>query len=304
MKPQNSENKSSHKRLPPWLKRKLATAGESQAVQKLLTDLKLATVCRGAKCPNRGECYAKGTATFLIMGDTCTRNCRFCAIPTKTPDSLREDEPQAVAQASKQMGLKYVVVTSVTRDDLPDGGSDHFARTIRAIKSELPAARVEVLVPDFQGDESAVDTVLDAHPDVFNHNLETVAPLYDKVRPQAIYQRSLDVLKYAKARSIELGKEVFTKSGLMVGVGETDDQVVAAMQDLRDHDCDILTIGQYLAPSNSHLTVERYVEPEVFAHWEKVGREMGFRSVASGPFVRSPATTRNPSSKKNSRPTD
>lgn len=282
----SSSNKS-HKRLPPWLKRKLATAGESQAVQKLLTDLNLATVCRGARCPNRGECYAKGTATFLIMGDTCTRNCRFCAIPTKVPDSLREDEPQAVAIAAKQMKLKYVVVTSVTRDDLPDGGAEHFARTIREIKSAVPHARVEVLVPDFQGDRNAIDTVLQARPDVFNHNLETVSHLYDKVRPQAIYQRSLDVLAYAKKRSIELGVEVFTKSGLMVGVGETDDQVLAAMQDLRDHDCDILTIGQYLAPSNAHLTVERYVEPEVFASWEVKGREMGFRSVASGPFVRS-----------------
>ena len=276
-----------HKRLPSWLKRKLATAGESQAVQKLLTDLKLSTVCRGAKCPNRGECYAKGTATFLIMGDTCTRNCRFCAIPTKLPGPLREDEPQAVATASKQMKLKYVVVTSVTRDDLPDGGAGHFAETIRAIKSQLPAARVEVLTPDFQGDQAAIDTVIEAKPDVFNHNLETAKALYSKVRPQAIYKRSLDFLSYIKMRATENNLPIYTKSGIMVGVGETDQQVVETMQDLCNAGCDILTIGQYLAPSNSHLPVERYVEPEVFESWEKLALEMGFKSAACGPFVRS-----------------
>ena len=283
----NTPENKSHRRLPSWLKRKLATAGESQAVQKLLSDLKLSTVCRGAKCPNRGECYARGTATFLIMGETCTRNCRFCAIPTKVPGPLRADEPQAVATASKQMKLKYVVVTSVTRDDLPDGGAAHFAKTIQAIKSELPNARVEVLVPDFQGSQESVDTVLAAAPDVFNHNLETVPGLYSKVRPQAIYQRSLDVLAYAKKRAAELGVQVYTKSGLMVGVGETDEQIIGTMQDLRDHGCDILTIGQYLAPSNSHLTVERFVTPETFDSWEKLALEIGFRSAACGPFVRS-----------------
>ncbi len=278
------------KRLPPWLKRRLPAGQDASAInsiQAMLDELKLATVCNGAHCPNRSECYACGTATFLILGDTCTRNCRFCAIPSKKPAPPRADEPQAVAEASARMNLKYVVITSVTRDDLPDGGADHFARTITAVQERLPEAKVEVLVPDFQGNTSAIDTVLAARPTVYNHNIETVARLYDSVRPQANYQQSLDVLAYAKKRATELALSTFTKSGLMVGIGETDDEVLQVMEDLLAAGCDILTIGQYLAPSDAHVPVDRFVEPEIFENWQAQAKAMGFKAAACGPFVRS-----------------
>ncbi|MCD4824653.1 MAG: lipoyl synthase [Phycisphaerae bacterium] len=283
-----NNNRKPGRRLPLWLKRRLPAGGESAAVVKLLHDLKLATVCEGAQCPNRGECYARGTATFLILGETCTRSCRFCAIPTTTtPDPPREDEPSAVAQASAAMGLKYVVITSVTRDDLPDGGAGHFARTIQAVRSRLPEAKIEVLVPDFQGNEAAIDIVLAAGPDVFNHNVETAERLYAAVRPQADYRQSMAVLAYAKRRAAETSAAVYTKSGMMVGLGETDDEVLGVMRDLRLANCDILTIGQYLAPSGSHLPVERFVPPEIFDAWEIRAKKMGFSAAACGPFVRS-----------------
>ncbi len=254
----------------------------------LLAELGLNTVCGGAHCPNQGECYAAGTATFMILGDVCTRHCRFCAVPgTDRPEPPDADEPDKVAQAARRMGLRYVVVTSVTRDDLPDGGADHFARTIRAIRRELPDARVEVLTPDFQGDEASLRTVLDARPDVFNHNVETVPRLYDTVRPQADYRQSLAVLRRAGQLAESGPARVFTKSGLMVGLGETDEEVRAVLADLRQAGCDIVTIGQYLAPSRDHLPVARFVEPAQFDAYRRQAMEMGFRAVAAGPFVRS-----------------
>jgi lipoic acid synthetase len=275
------------RRLPPWLKRRLPAAGRTGEVRQLLDGLHLATVCDGAHCPNRCECYARGTATFMILGETCTRNCRFCAVDSRDPGPPRAKEPDDVAEAADRMGLSYVVVTSVTRDDLPDGGASHFAETIRAIRRRLPQARVEVLTPDFQGDEAAIRTVLQAGPDVFNHNVETAPTLYETVRPQADYRQSLGVLAAAKRFAHELEKDVFTKSGLMVGLGETRDEITGVLQDLRAAGCDILTVGQYLAPSDAHVPVERFVPPEEFGEIEAEAREMGFRAVAAGPFVRS-----------------
>ena len=275
------------RRLPDWLKRRLPAAGRTDEIRQLLDGLHLATVCDGAHCPNRGECYARGTATFMILGETCTRNCRFCAVDSRDPGPPRADEPADVAEAAGRMGLSYVVVTSVTRDDLPDGGAGHFAATIQAIRRRLPDARVEVLTPDFQGDEAAIRTVLRAAPDVFNHNVETVPSLYGNVRPQADYRQSLDVLAAAGRIASELEKRIFTKSGLMVGLGETREEIRQVLGDLRAAECDILTVGQYLAPSEAHYPVERFVPPEEFAEIEAEALEMGFRAVAAGPFVRS-----------------
>ena len=287
----NQEPTTSHRKpphFPPWLKKRLPTGGEAVAVARMLTDLGLATVCSGAHCPNLPECYSRGTATFLILGESCTRSCRFCAIPKEPPGPLRDDEPEAVAEACARLRLNHVVVTSVTRDDLPDGGAGHFARTIRAVRGRVPAAVIEVLTPDFRGDVAALETVLAAGPDIFNHNVETVPRLYPAVRPEADYRRSLELLSHAgKWRVAVGGRRLYTKSGLMVGLGETAEEVVAAMRDLRAAACDILTIGQYLAPSAAHLAVERFVEPAEFAAWEAEGRSLGFAAVAAGPFVRS-----------------
>ena len=274
-------------RFPPWLRRRLPAAGRDGTVRRVLDDLGLTTVCSGARCPNQGECFARGTATFLILGETCTRSCRFCAIPSRPPDPPRDDEPAAVAEACDRMGLRYVVITSVTRDDLPDGGAEHFARTIRAVREKLPDAAIEVLTPDFRGAADAVRTVIDAGPDVFNHNIETVPRLYAEVRPQADYRQSLDVLALASRLASEAGRKIRTKSGLMVGLGETPDEVRQVLRDLRDVDCDILTIGQYLAPSTDHFPIDRFVHPEEFDAWKRDAEEMGFASVAAGPFVRS-----------------
>ncbi len=267
-------------RLPPWLKKRLPRGGRD--VRDLLSDLDLATVCAEAHCPNQGECYACGTATFLILGTVCTRNCGFCAVCSGHAGSLREDEPEAVATAAARMKLRHVVVTSVTRDDLPDGGAGHFARTIDAIRREVPDAAVEVLVPDFLGRWDDLDTVLAARPDVLNHNVETVPRLYAAVRPAADYRRSLDLL--ARAASAE---GVHTKSGLMLGLGETDEEIPGVLADLREAGCEILTLGQYLAPSPDHVPVDRFVRPEAFDAWGERARSMGFAAVASGPFVRS-----------------
>jgi lipoic acid synthetase len=278
-------------RFPQWLRKRIPTGEEAARVRGMLAELGLATVCSGAHCPNLPECYARGTATFLILGATCTRSCRFCAIEKAAPGPLRDDEPQAVAEACARLALKHVVITSVTRDDLADGGAGHFARTIRAVRERLPKTIIEVLTPDFQGRTDAVDAVLDARPDVFNHNVETVPRLYPTVRPEADYRRSLDVLAYAKRvgarHAVPLPQAIYTKSGLMVGLGETADEVRAALGDLRAAGCDILTIGQYLAPSAAHLAVARFVEPAAFAAWEAEARALGFAAVASGPFVRS-----------------
>jgi len=277
------EHGGTAKRLPAWLRRPIARGGEYQAVDALLGELQLSTVCREAKCPNRGECFASGTATFLIAGDACTRGCRFCAVETRTPAPLDPDEPSRVAQAVARLGLRHAVVTMVTRDDCPDGASGHVVATIEAIRAVSPDTAVEVLVSDFGGSGEAVDAVVDARPDVFNHNLETVPRLYASVRPGAAYERSLQVLARAKTRVPEMP----TKSGLMLGLGESHDEVLAVMRDLREVGCDLLTLGQYLRPSAAHLPVAEFVEPAEFAALAREGRRMGFSGVASAPFVRS-----------------
>jgi len=274
-------------RFPPWLKKRIPTAGQAAEVGRWIAQLHLATVCSSARCPNLPECFARGTATFLILGDSCTRSCRFCAVEKAPPGPLRDEEPEAVAEACVRLALRHVVITSVTRDDLPDGGADHFARTIRAVRRRLPKAVIEVLTPDFQGSTAAVETVLAARPDIFNHNVETVRRLYPAVRPEADYRRSLDVLAYAKRRAAEEALALHTKSGLMVGLGETADEVRECLADLCVARCDILTIGQYLAPTPEHVPVARFVDPGEFAAWEAEARAMGFRAVAAGPFVRS-----------------
>jgi lipoic acid synthetase len=269
-------------RHPRWLKRPLPRAGARQRVEELLRGSGLHTVCDEAACPNRGECYCRGTATFLILGDRCTRSCRFCNVahtPAAAPDP---DEPRRLAEAAEKMNLSHVVVTSVTRDDLPDGGAQHFARTIHMLRQRLPEATVEVLVPDFGGSPEAIDTVLHARPDVFNHNVETVARLYRRMRPEADFDRSLRVLERAAGHG-----RIVTKSGMMVGLGERDEEVVEVMRGLRRVRCRILTIGQYLQPARSSLPVHRYVTPERFDAFEREGRELGFSAVVAGPFVRS-----------------
>lgn len=269
--------------LPSWIKRRFPPQEEWESVQRLLRTLALHTVCESARCPNIGECFRRGTATFLILGNVCTRSCRFCAVAKGTPGPLDPEEPERVAEAAQRMNLKHVVVTSVTRDDLPDGGAGHFAATIGAIRRVLPQATVEVLVPDFQGKEEALDTVLAARPDVLNHNVETVPRLYPSVRPQAHYERSLWLLKRAK----EKAPGILTKSGLMVGLGETREEVEGVLRDLRGVQCDIVTIGQYLRPSVRHLPVAAYIPPEEFAYYREYALRLGFLGVASGPFVRS-----------------
>jgi len=270
-------------RLPAWLRRPIAHSGEYRAVEGLLEELHLSTVCREAKCPNRGECYASGTATFLIAGDVCTRGCRFCAVETRVPQPLDAGEPARVAEAVARLALRHAVVTMVTRDDLADGAAAHVAATIAAIREAAPGVAVEVLVSDFGGDETAIDTVADATPDVFNHNLETVPRLYAEVRPGASYGRSLRVLARVKERAPEMP----TKSGLMLGLGETHDEVVSVMRDLRAIGCDLLTLGQYLRPSVKHLPVAEFVTPEAFAALAREGYALGFSGVASAPLVRS-----------------
>jgi lipoyl synthase len=269
---------------PSWLKIKLPSASESARVKSLLRNAKLHTVCEEAACPNLPECFGKGTATFMILGDVCTRRCPFCEVAHGRPLPADVKEPINLAQTVKDMALKYVVVTSVDRDDLRDGGAQHFADCIRSIRDINPGIRVEVLVPDFRGRmEIAIKILAEEPPEVFNHNLETIPRLYKQARPGADYAWSLDLLKQYKAKR----PDIRTKSGLMVGLGETNDEIVEVMRDLRDHNCDMLTIGQYLAPSQHHLPVERYVTPDEFEWFRKIGLELGFSHVASGPFVRS-----------------
>ena len=270
-------------RLPAWLRRPIAHGGEYRAVDGLLAELGLSTVCREAKCPNRGECFSAGTATFLIAGDACTRGCRFCAVETRAPAPLDPGEPGRVAEAVARLGLRHAVVTMVTRDDLPDGAAAHVAATIEAIRIAAPDAAVEVLTSDFAGDRASLEVVCAARPDVFNHNVETVPRLYATVRPGADYERSLGVLDTVASR--EPG--IPTKSGLMLGLGETREEVLAVMADLRGVGCRLLTLGQYLRPSAAHLPVAEFVEPRAFAEFAREGRRMGFEGVASAPFVRS-----------------
>ena len=272
---------------PPWLRKRVPSSGEAKRVRALLAELGLETVCASAHCPNLPECFARGTATFMILGESCTRSCRFCAVPSEPPGPLRDEEPEAVAEAAARLGLKHVVVTSVTRDDLADGGAGHFARTIGALHHRLPKAVIEVLVPDFEGRPADVDTVCKAGPDIFNHNVETTPRLYESVRPQAAYRRSLDVLARARQFADGHDRPHATKSGLMVGLGETPDEVRAVLRDLRGVGCNMVTIGQYLAPSKSHVPVARFVEPAEFEAWEADARALGFQAVAAGPFVRS-----------------
>ncbi len=287
MAAESANNPSRPQRKPPWLRKRIRAGRNITDVQHLLTELELCTVCSSAMCPNISECFARRTATFMIMGDACTRDCRFCAVESAAPQPLRADEPHAVAEAAARLGLRHVVITSVTRDDLSDGGAGHFAATIAAVRKKMPDARIEVLTPDFRGDCGAIDCVIAARPDVFNHNVETVPRLYCQVRPQANYRRSLAVLARAGLKARELGLSIRTKSGLMVGLGETEDEVLEVMRDLRAAGCEILTIGQYLAPSRRHFPVAKYVEPQQFKSYEKAGEKMGFSAVSAGPFVRS-----------------
>jgi lipoic acid synthetase len=270
-------------RLPAWFKKRIPEPGTMSSMRKLMNGLSLNTICESGICPNMGDCFSKGTATFLLLGDTCTRNCTFCAVKKGIPGPVDEEEPEHLAEAVRQLGLKHVVITSVTRDDLSDGGAAHFARTIRRLQAEERALTVEVLVPDFAGSPEAVGLVVGARPDVINHNLETVPRLYPEVRPKAVYQRSLELLRLVK----ELDDRIITKSGLMVGLGETKDEMLRVMDDLREVDCGLLTIGQYLAPSSEHHPVVRFVSPDEFSEYEHIGEEMGFSAVASAPLVRS-----------------
>lgn len=278
-----SDNGKTRVRKPAWLKTRLPTGPEYEKVRTLIRDGDLHTVCQEARCPNQWECFSSRTATFLIMGPNCTRNCRFCAVDHGVPAPPDCGEPVRVAEAAKRMGLSYVVVTSVTRDDLPDGGASVFAETIREIRARIPGAAVEILIPDFQGDAEALRTVVEAKPDVLNHNIETVPHLYPSVRPEAIYIRSLDLL----GRALILDPSLATKSGLMLGLGESPEEIRETLRDLLDAGCSLLTLGQYLQPSKGHIEVARFVPPEEFDLWKKTAMDMGFARVASGPFVRS-----------------
>jgi lipoic acid synthetase len=279
-----SESKTGIKGKPPWLRRRLPSGPEYEQVRSLIEDGRLHTVCQEAACPNQFECFSNHTATFLIMGDRCTRNCRFCNVePGAAPAPLDTDEPARVAEAVEQLGLHYVVITSVTRDDLPDGGAGHFAATIREVRKRRPDSMIEVLIPDFMGDAEALRTVLDASPDVLNHNIETVPRLYPQVRPQAVYGRSLALLKAVS----RYRPAIPPKSGLMVGLGESHKEIRQTLTDLHQSGCRLLTIGQYLQPTLNHLPVQRYVTPEEFEQLGDMARGMGFEAVASGPFVRS-----------------
>jgi lipoic acid synthetase len=274
----------SRPRLPDWLRIKLPTSDTFSHTRSLLDELKLHTVCESAKCPNHWECWSRGTATFMIAGDRCTRACGFCAVSTAKPFALEADEPARVAEATRRMRLKHVVITAVARDDLADGGAEHFRRTIEEVRKLNPGITIEVLVPDFNDSDRAIETVLTANPHIFNHNLETIRRLTPSVRSRATYDRSLSVLRKVKARR---GQSIYTKSGLMLGLGETAEELFAAMEDLRGADCDILTLGQYLQPTTKHLPVREFVSPQTFQEYGERARRMGFVHVASGPMVRS-----------------
>lgn len=268
-------------RRPAWLKAKLPGGQSYTHLRSIIDTYKLHTVCEEARCPNMGECWNAGTATFMILGDVCTRSCTFCAVKTGRPTMLDTDEPRRVAETIKLMGIKHAVITSVNRDELSDGGAKIFAETIRSARELVPALRIEVLIPDFQGDEDALNIVLEAKPDILNHNVETIPRLYPTVRPQAKYKRSLQLLERAKRRG------AVTKSGVMVGLGEEFHEIVNVMKDLRITGCDIITIGQYLQPSKEHHPIIRFVPPEEFLRFRETGYELGFSHVESGPLVRS-----------------
>jgi lipoic acid synthetase len=271
-----------NKRKPKWLNKKLDYASMKEMGQ-MLRSLNLHTVCEDAKCPNMGECFRNHTATFMILGEVCTRNCKFCAIPTGKTSPVDPEEPKHLAEAALKLNLKHVVITSVTRDDLPDGGATQFAKCIEEIRKVLPKSSIEVLIPDFQGNQKALDIVIKAKPEIINHNVETVPSLYKIARPMANYQQSLDVLKYVK----EQNPEIYTKSGIMLGLGEKEDEIFSLFDNLVNIKCDMLTIGQYLPPSHDHAILKEYVAPEIFENYKQVGLQKGFKYVASGPYVRS-----------------
>jgi lipoic acid synthetase len=270
-------------RKPPWLKKKISPLKDLEKVKSILAEASLHTVCEEARCPNLGECFSRGISTFLILGKICTRNCGFCGVAHGVPVPPDETEPEKVAQAVQKMGLQYVVITSVTRDDLHDGGASLFAKTIRAVRILDPKVKVEILIPDFKGDPASLEIVVRENPDVLNHNIETISRLYPEVRPQAGYKRSLDLLRKSK----ELHPHISTKSGFMLGLGETENEVLELLRDLRKAGCDLLTIGQYLQPRKDRLPVVRYVPLDEFEEYKRIGEEAGFKTVASGPFVRS-----------------
>ncbi len=276
-----AEKEKPQPRRPEWIRAKLPYGENYSKLLHLMRGKELHTVCEEARCPNLGECWGRGTATFMILGDVCTRSCGFCAVKTGKPTILDTDEPRRVAEAVASMKLKHVVITSVNRDELNDGGASIFAETIRQIRIREPKCRIEVLIPDFKGDKVAMDIVVDAAPDILNHNLETVPRLYSVVRPQAKYERSLEVLKYFKEHGL------VTKTGVMVGIGERPEEILEVMKDMRKSDVDILTVGQYLQPTKEHLPIDRYVTPDEFAMYKKNGLDMGFKYVESGPLVRS-----------------
>ena len=268
---------------PDWLKVRYKAGYDFTQVENLLNELKLNTVCEEAACPNKGECFNRKTATFMILGKVCTRFCTFCNVSGGSPENINQDEPESIARAVKELKLKHVVITSVTRDDLPDGGAGHFARVIEAIKSEYKEVVVEVLIPDFQGDENALNLVIDAAPHIINHNIETIASLYPEARPQADYGQSLELLKRVKAKN----PEIYTKSGMMLGLGENEDEVIQVFKDLRSSGCDFLTVGQYLSPSDNHHPVVEWVHPDQFDRYHDIAMNLGFLHASCAPLVRS-----------------
>lgn len=269
-------------RLPEFLKRPIIDTDKTRTVRKILKSNCLNTVCEGARCPNKNECYSNHTATFLIMGSVCTRNCRYCNISCQRPEPLDENEPLHVAQAVKDLGLKYAVITSVTRDDLPDGGANHFAKCINEIRKISPNTKIEILTPDFKGNEESLNTIIKAHPDVFNHNIETARDIFKTARPQGNYDTSLGVLKYVKENS-----DIKTKSGFMIGLGEDIEQIKQTITDLYSVNCDILTIGQYIQPSKEHLPVAKYYNPEEYKELKDIAKNIGIKYFQIGPLVRS-----------------
>jgi lipoic acid synthetase len=282
-----SNNQKIRQPKPEWLRIRLGDPANQNKVLELIEGLNLHTVCQEARCPNIFECWSDRTATFMLGGDICTRHCGFCAVGKGKPGDLDPQEPRHVAEAVGHLNLAHAVITSVNRDDLPDGGAAHWAETVRQVRALNPECKIEVLIPDFNGDEAALNAVLDAQPDVLNHNTETIARLYRRVRPDAVYQQSLTLLQRAAARRDREDRGMLTKSGIMVGLGETFDEVVELMKDLRSVSCDIMTIGQYLQPHARRLPVERYVTPAEFAQWRDIGMDLGFHHVESSPLTRS-----------------
>jgi len=275
------KNKEELGRRPDWLKVRLPSGNNYKEVLELMRRSSLNTVCEEAKCPNLAECWSSRTATFMILGDTCTRSCGFCNVKLGIPNEVDRDEPRRVAESVADLGLKHVVITSVDRDELKDGGASIFAETIRLVNMKVPDTTIEILVPDFKGSENSFNIIMQYPPDILNHNLETVERLYHAVRPQADYQRSLDLIQWFKNKGLR------TKSGIMVGIGERTEEVIGIMKDLREHGCDIMTIGQYLQPTKDHLPVDRFVTPDEFKMYREEGMKMGFMAIESGPLVRS-----------------